>query len=237
MRYLLTIALFWGLILNGIAQTDSTGRTIREPFNFKAQIVPLSLITAGTIIQFTDWKYEFQESVVKTNTSADDYLRFVPIAEMYIADAFKIPHKNSVWNQTKFLVISQIINNALTFSLKAITHVQRPDSSNYHSFPSGHTSAAFTNATVLYHEFRESSIYLALSGYLFASATGVLRVTNNKHYISDVLFGAGLGILVTNLVYWLEPFKSWDPFNFDKNIVIIPDLNFASKRVGLTVRF
>jgi len=238
MKIVLSILLLLILTFGGTAQKDTISSVRADhKLTLKSQIAPIALIATGTIIQFTELKYSFQESIVKTNTNVDDYLQWVPVAEMYLADALKVPHKNTVWNQTKFLIIAQACNLAVTYSLKYLTHVERPDGADYLSFPSGHTSFAFTNATVLYHEFRDNNIYLALSGYLFASATGMLRITNNKHWLSDVLVGAGVGILVTNLVYYFEPLKNWDPFHFNKNIAIIPDLNIANKRIGLTIRF
>ena len=80
----------------------------------------------------------------------------------------------------------------------------------------------FTNAAVLYQEFKDSYPILAYSGFAFATATGGFRVLNNKHYISDVLVGAGIGILVTELVYHFEPLKNFNPFNKSENISFSP---------------
>jgi len=65
----------------------------------------------------------------------------------------------------------------------------------------------------------------ACSGYLFATSTGSLRVMNNRHWTSDVLAGAGIGILVANMVYYFEPLKNWNPFKNDKNISFCPVIN------------
>ena len=86
------------------------------------------------------------------------------------------------------------------------------------AFPSGHSTIAFTNAAVLQNEFQETSTVYAYSGYAFAATTGVFRMLNNKHYVSDVLVGAGIGILVTQLVYHFEPLKNFNPFKKSKNI-------------------
>ena len=71
---------------------------------------------------------------------------------------------------------------------------ERPDGSNQFSFPSGHTATAFTNAAVIFYEYKDANIWYASSGFLFAATTGFLRIANNKHYTSDVLAGAGIGI-------------------------------------------
>ena len=71
----------------------------------------------------------------------------------------------------------------------------RPDGSTRNSWPSGHTATAFVGATILHKE------YGLIGGYTVATATGVMRVLNNRHWISDVLSGAGIGILSTELAY------------------------------------
>jgi membrane-associated phospholipid phosphatase len=89
----------------------------------------------------------------------------------------------------------------------------------------------------LYQEFKDYNIPLAFSGYLFSSATAALRVTNNRHWVPDVLAGAGLAIFITNLVYFLEPLKKWDPFKSDKKVNIVPDIDTDNEiyRVGIRV--
>ncbi len=157
---------------------------------------------------------------------------------MYTADLFKVESKNDVFTQTKILLISAIATNAITFGLKHAIGETRPDGSDNLSFPSGHTSNAFMMATVLFHEFKETKPVLAYSGFVFASATGALRVLNNEHWVSDVLVGAGIGIIVTDLVYRFEPLKNWNPFKNDKISTIISP-SYKENTVGLyaNIRF
>ena len=77
--------------------------------------------------------------------------------------------------------------------------VERPSS---FSFPSGHTATAFMGATLLAHEYGHKSVWIPIAGYSVATATGVLRILNNKHYASDVLVGAAIGIVSAELAYW-----------------------------------
>jgi membrane-associated phospholipid phosphatase len=44
-----------------------------------------------------------------------------------------------------------------------------------------------------------------VAGYAVAFTTGYLRMYNNKHWLSDVVAGAGVGILSTDLAYFLYP--------------------------------
>ena len=78
----------------------------------------------------------------------------------------------------------------------------RPDGSTRNSWPSGHTATAFVGATILHKEYGLTrSPWYSIAGYSLATATGVMRVLNNRHWISDVLSGAGIGILSTELAY------------------------------------
>lgn len=221
------------LHVNG--QTDSTSittATYQKPF-LKQSIVPLSLIGAGLIINYSDGaigKENLQEEIIRAfpdfNSNLDDFLLFVPTLTMYTADLLKVESRHDAFSQTKILFISAIATNAITFGLKHITNETRPNGENDLSFPSGHTSNAFMTATVLFHEFKETKPVLAYSGFVFASATGVLRVMNNAHWVSDVLVGAAIGILVTDLVYRFEPLQGWNPFKNDKiSTIISPSYN------------
>lgn len=229
------------LFLNSSGQPVETG--LREKsctsdsshFWLRNQLVPLGLISGGIIIEAVYVKKDIQGWFPRTNTKADDYLRYVPIGMLYISDVLGSKHRNNVFNQTKFLLISELATGFLTQAIKEITNITRPNG-GYLAFPSGHTSEAFSAATVFYNETIDYDPVLAYSGYLFSTATGVLRITNNRHWISDVLAGAGLGILITNLVYYLEPLKSWDPFKFGDKAEIIPSIDINSGIYCVSVR-
>ena len=148
---------------------------------------------------------------------------------MYFADALKVEAKNHWFDQTKYLLISNLISSGITKSLKRITHKTRPDNFTDDSFPSGHTSFSFTNASVLMHEFKDSAPLLAYSGYFFSTTTSTFRIINDRHWISDVLVGAGIGILATELVYYLEPFKNFNPFKKNENINFVPMIDQNSR--------
>lgn len=145
-------------------------------------------------------------------TPIDDWIHYAPVVTMYAADLFRVPAKNTMWNQTKFLIMSELITSGIVLSLKYGLGIQRPNNGAFNAYPSGHTSQAFVQSQVLFNEFRETSPLLAASGFLFSGTTGVLRVLNNKHWVPDVLLGAGLGMFVTNAIYYFEPLKKWDPF-------------------------
>lgn len=72
------------------------------------------------------------------------------------------------------------------------------------SFPSGHTTAAFTFITVLVLAF-EKKIWIQLAAPIFASAVGFSRVYLGQHYLSDIVAGAVLGVFIVSVVaYFLN---------------------------------
>jgi membrane-associated phospholipid phosphatase len=227
---LLIVFTFLLAVSNLNAQTfkASTNDTVQSKSLFKKCIVPVSLIGLGIMVNNSSFEKTIQTNLrnkVGNNYELriDDYLQYAPVVELYSADLLGIKAKNHWFGQTKYLLIANLISSTITHGLKIITHKERPNGAPY-SFPSGHTTFAFTNAGVLYNEFKDNSPVLAFSGYAFAAATGSFRMINNKHWLSDVLMGAGIGILSADLVYYFEPFKTFNPFLNTKNITLVPQI-------------
>ena len=97
------------------------------------------------------------------------------MVQIYAFDLVGVKSRNSLFDQTKYLAISQIATSLIVQALKVTTNVERPTGGN-HSFPSGHTTNAFVGAAVLYHEFKDSNCLLACSGFVVAASTGFLRI-------------------------------------------------------------
>ena len=94
---------------------------------------------------------------------------------------------------------------ALVNGIKYTAKEMRPDGSQANSWPSGHTATSFVGATLLHKEYGLTrSPWFSVAGYGVATATGVMRVLNNRHWISDVMSGAGIGIMSTELGYALS---------------------------------
>jgi len=213
---------------------NSESLVIKKRLTIKSQIIPLSLMAASGIIYATNIRNGIQDKLGNlTHTKIDDYIQYIPDVTVYFAHFLGCEHKNSLWNTTKYLAMSQILTAVFVQSVKRITNISRPYGGKY-TFPSGHTSQAFVGATAQYHEFKDYDKIFAYCGYVFASAVGIMRVTNNNHWSTDVLFGAGLGMLITNLVYYFEPFKEWNPFK-KKKFAITPSLNYYGSTAILGV--
>jgi hypothetical protein len=129
-------------------------------------------------------------------------MQYVPALSVYGLNAAGIKGKHTVGRATTSFLYGQVIMALTVSTMKKYTHVQRPDGSSYNSFPSGHTATAFSGATFLHKEYGQyrDPMY-SVFGYTMAAATGMGRQLNNRHWISDVLVGAGIGILSTELGY------------------------------------
>src|SRR4029078_8793125 len=90
------------------------------------------------------------------------------------------------------LVRAQIVTEAMVEPLKFATRRERPDGSNRQSFPSGHAATTFAGATVIE---RHLGWKKSLLGYAIASYVAASRLHDNRHYISDVVFGAAGGTI------------------------------------------
>ena len=73
----------------------------------------------------------------------------------------------------------------------------------HHSFPSGHTATSFMTATMLHKEYGWRSPWFSIGGYTVAALTGVSRIMNNAHWLTDVMAGAAVGIGSVHLGYYL----------------------------------
>lgn len=124
---------------------------------------------------------------------------------VYGLNAAGIKGKHNFKERTLIYATSQLVSGTIVFPLKHILKEERPDDSNNLSFPSGHTATAFSSAHFMSREYKDTNFWLGIFGYSFAVFTGVYRTLNNRHWAGDVAAGAGIGILSTELAYWLYP--------------------------------
>lgn len=218
----------------------------KRPFNLKPYIVPGLMIMYGFGAIENDGlqnvNKEIKEEIWTERPhqlkNLDNYLQFVPAAAVYGLNAMGIKGKHNFRDRTMLYLMSNIITNATVFSMKKFSHQLRPDGSAYTSFPSGHTAEAFASAEFLRQEYKDVSPWYGIAGYAVAATTGYLRLYNNKHWLSDVVAGAGVGIASTKLAYWLYPKIQHKLFK-DKpvNTVVMPTYQNGVFGVGMVHRF
>lgn len=202
----------------------STASNYHFDFSRKQLIAPASLILAGLLSNGkspesikSEVVEERNEHIPKFRTHLDDYLQFSPLLAVYGLDALGIKSKNDLRNRSLILLKGEFIMFSTTTLLKKLTHTLRPDGSAHNSFPSGHTAQAFTAATFLSEEYKSRYPWMPYASYTVASSVGLLRVANNRHYISDVLVGAGIGYLAMKTAYWTH--HRWERKRHHSNVV------------------
>ena len=133
----------------------------------------------------------------------DDYTLYVPGAVMLGLKAAGYKGRSS-WGR---MLVSDAFSGALMAGvvngLKYSVRRPRPDGTSRNSFPSGHTATAFMTATMLHKEYGWRSPWFSIGGYTLAAFTGTSRILNNRHWSSDVMAGAVIGIGSVHLGYFL----------------------------------
>ncbi len=143
---------------------------------------------------------------VTTPFHIDDYSQWAPAAAVYGFNLMGLKGKHNFIDRSVIFATSIVLMEVSVNGLKQLTHIQRPDGSSYNAFPSGHTATAFACAEFLYQEYKDVSVWYGIAGYTVAAGTGFMRMYNNRHWLTDVLAGAGFGILSTKMAYWMFPY-------------------------------
>ena len=97
----------------------------------------------------------------------------------------------------------------VTYTLKYSIKKERPNGDNFESFPSGHTSIAFSGATFLNRKYGRG---IGIPAYALATFVGYSRVYAEKHYWTDVIAGALVGIVAT--VVLTKPGRNWSLYPY-----------------------
>lgn len=186
---------------------DASSRCSRkEAFDRNFSYMGLPLIVSGLVIKeqnthFRTLRNRFEPTF---HRRYDDYTQYLPLATAWGLKLAGVESRSS-WSE---MAVSNLFSAALMAgmvnSLKYTVKERRPDGSADNSFPSGHTATAFLCATILHKEYGARSPWYSIGGYTLAGLTGITRQLNNRHWIGDVLVGAGIGILSADLGYFFS---------------------------------
>lgn len=227
-------------------QNDSVPVSKHVTFKNKALIIPTVLIGYGVIgLESHTLKHinsgiseEIKEDI-DTKFTIDDISQYTPFLSVYALNALGIKGKHSFKDRTIILGTAYIIVGGTVNILKHTGNVERPDGTSKNSFPSGHTATAFMGAEFLFQEYKDVSIWYGITGYVVATGTGFFRLYNDRHWLTDVAAGAGIGILSTKIAYWTHPFIKKHIFK-DKdaiNAMVVPFYNGNESGLGMVVTF
>ena len=175
----------------------------------KSLLIAGGLITAGTIMHFsTDFKVyrrdEINRYLPDFHNAIDDVTQYIPYAATFAFDMAGIKSQHTTKRKITTMATAIGLNLIVVQGMKYSIAEPRPDGSSNNSFPSGHTATAFMGAHIFHKEYKHRSPFYSITAYTLATFTGVFRQLNNRHWISDVFAGAGIGIGVTELAYFLN---------------------------------
>lgn len=227
---------------NIVNDTIPTNKNLQ--FKYESLIVPTVLIGYGLVgleshtLDFIDihTRDEIVENI-DNKVSFDDFSQYAPFVSVYGLNAVGIKGKNNFIDRTVILGTAYLIMGGTVNIIKRTGNVQRPDGSSNNSFPSGHTATAFMGAEFLYQEYKDVSIWYGVSGYIVASGTGLFRMYNNRHWLTDVTAGAGIGILSTKIAYWIHPLIKKTFLKNKENIdgIVMPFYNSREYGLGISM--
>ena len=239
--------LLFGLLTSfvSLAQADTLKANLpKEKIPLSSFILSAGLISYGVIalnnhpLQSVD--HSIREAVWEDNPHRvfplDDYLQYAPGAAVYVLNAFGIHGKNNFRDRTIIYLMSNALMGVAVETLKKTISAERPDGSGKDGFPSGHTGTAFVAAEFLRQEYGDISPWYGVGGYAAAIGTSFLRIYNDKHWFSELLPGAGIGILSTKVAYWVYPYIQRHLFkHHPTNLVAMPF--YQSGTAGLSINY
>ena len=214
--------------------------------HFAGFIIPAVFISYGIVAQSQDCLQQLDHHTKKIANKhftgkihADDYAQYAPTIAVFGLDLLGVKTKHNLKDRTFLAASSFLISTVCVQTMKRTTSVLRPDGANFLSFPSGHTATSFLGAHLLFKEYKDTSTWIGITGYIVASGTGVMRILNRRHWLSDVITGAGIGILSVEASYLLLPVfqKLTKAKDTRTSVVIAPMVSNNYFGAGLTCFF
>lgn len=261
MRKVYTILVFMFI---GLVTIDSAGQSLTSDSTANATIVsepapkvkkwkksewivPSSLIVTGGIVAANKSANEYffnnhgvrderNEHFKNFSTRADNILQYTPTAAVFALSLSGVKGRNNLPNQLALFVKSELLMTAIVFPTKLLVGERRPDTGAKNSFPSGHTAQAFAAATFLAKEYGYKNVWYSVAAYTVATGVATCRVLNNRHWLSDVIAGAGVGILSTNIVYATHQHKWGNGKNKNKNALTVTP-TYGGKTAGFYLSY
>ena len=209
-------------------------------------VVPVALITVGAIGTHNGWLQhqdnEIRDELQEDNhskISLDNLVQYTPTVAVFALDICGVKGRHTLGQQAVLTATAGLLMAATVGTVKYTTRVERPDGSRRNSFPSGHTATAFMGAELLRREYGGVSPWIGVAGYAVATATAFSRLYNNRHWLTDVVAGAGVGILSANAAYWLYPFitRNLFPRLSHTRVSVSPFASGEGKGLACNIRF
>lgn len=228
-----------------VVKADSV-RTVAKVGEYKFHphelIVPGVMIAIGIGGYFLDGYYGLTDNVnkdmielrKKSYFHADDYLQYLPAVAYLALGATRVKARHPFRERLAAGVTAYLAMAALTNIGKYTFREKRPDSNARNSFPSGHTATVFTGAELMRIEY---GLAYGIPSYIVATGVAFLRMYNGRHWLNDVIAGAGIGILSARIGYWMLPLYrkwfGWDKKKKDAMLVLSPQYEPETRQIGI----
>lgn len=169
-------------------------------FGMSGMVAPAVLLSSGVLLHC--FAHESFDNYVRERALAwrgggrevfiDDYLQYVPFAFAVGLGVLGVRSEHNLAGRALVFAFSGASIVVLTQTVKSLVNSPRPNGNDDRSFPSGHSGIAFAGAEFIRMEYGWG---WGACAYAFAAGVGMMRVRNDEHWLSDVLAGAGMGIL------------------------------------------
>lgn len=179
-------------------------------FDARELIVPAALVGIGAIGSQIDFVKEMDFGLRDLDLRkhhgfvVEDVLQYVPLASVYALKLSGVKSAHSYLDATVLAAGSFCVTGAAVLLLKTVVDEERPNGRDFDSFPSGHAAKAFMGAELLRREYKDTPV-IGYAGYAVAAASSLMRVKHSEHWLPDIIAGAGIGILGTQVAYWVAP--------------------------------
>lgn len=219
------------------AEADTTGCS----FNARRLIVPGALIGIGalgvSIGPFVKARKWVNKEVGYHNMHrVDDYLQYVPLAAYLGLEYCGLKAQRPIVDRTLTAATGFVLMSAVTFGAKKSVRAERPDGSDLSSFPSGHAARAFLGAELIRSDY---GTWPGVGAYVVATGVSAMRLAGQRHWVNDLLAGAGIGVLSARAALWLLPLeRRW--FGLERHrtqALIAPAYEPATRSVALAATF
>ncbi|MCQ2182611.1 MAG: phosphatase PAP2 family protein [Bacteroidales bacterium] len=211
-------------------------------------VVPGVLITSGIVIhcfahETIDYNIrEWSQNEWRAGAPEqgfDNIIQYIPLAMDLGLGLTGINSEHCFIDRAIESAIGHAVLGVLSGGMKEVIESPRPNRVDTRSFPSGHTDFSFINAELVRMEYGWG---WGAGAYAIATTVGIMRIYNDWHWASDVIFGAGLGILCAHVGGWLlEPTKRILKLDLPEKwqFGVVPVIDPFSKSYGtaLALRF
>lgn len=201
-----------------LSDNDSIDVSIYKEKTFKSnqyKLQPAAIIASAAMVgvaitglyidEFQNLNHTVQDGmsgIRKRKLHFDDYIQYVPIITYVGFGSIGIRSRYDLKRRLAAGLTSYATMGILVNAAKYSFRVKRPDASTRNSFPSGHTAMVFTGAELMRIEYGN---LIGAAAYALAATVGFMRMYNDRHWFTDVMAGAGIGVLSAHVGYWILP--------------------------------